>query len=87
MDVLHATLVSNRSIGVVGDHDLGFVVTEEYALRALRGEAAPSWFPPLSELVIGVALAILVLERALEFFFRAHAEVFAGIRAMPLSLS
>jgi hypothetical protein len=82
MDVLHATMVSNRSIDVVGDPLLGFVVTEQYALRALRGEAAPSWVPPLSELAIGVALAMLVLGPALEFFFRAHAEVFARMRVL-----
>lgn len=58
------------------------LVTEQYALRALRGEAAPSWVPPLSELAISIALALLVLGPALEFFFRAHAEVFARMRVL-----
>jgi len=49
---------------------------------APRGETAPSWLPPFAELMIGLALAMLVLGPALEFFFRAHAEVFARIRVL-----
>jgi hypothetical protein len=59
---------------------LGFVVTEYYALKALRGEVAPSWLPSLSELAISGAMLILVLVPAVDFFFvRAQAELLARL--------
>jgi hypothetical protein len=66
---------------------LGFVVTEYYALKALRGEVAPSWLPPLGELAITGAMLILVLVPALDFFLvRAQAELLARMLALnPIS--
>ena len=56
---------------------LAFVVTEEYALTALRGKVAPSWVPLLTEIAIAAALATLVLAPAFDFLFRAQAELLA----------
>lgn len=62
---------------------LGFVVTEYYALKALRGEVAPSWLPPLAELAITSAMLILVLVPAIDFFLvRAQAELLARVLAL-----
>jgi hypothetical protein len=62
---------------------LGFVVTEYYALKALRGEVAPSWLPPLGEVAITVAMLILVLVPAIDFFLvRAQAELLARVLAL-----
>jgi hypothetical protein len=62
---------------------LGFVVTEYYALKALRGEAVPSWLPPLSEVAISGAMLILVFVPAVDFFFvRAQAELLARVLAV-----
>jgi hypothetical protein len=66
---------------------LGFVVTEYYALKALRGEVAPSWLPPLGELAITSAMLILVLVPAIDFFLvRAQAELLARVLTVkPIS--
>jgi hypothetical protein len=66
---------------------LGFVVTEYYALKTLRGEVAPSWLPSLSELAISGAMLILVLVPAVDFFLvRAQAELLAKLLAVkPVS--
>jgi hypothetical protein len=66
---------------------LGFVVTEYYALKALRGAVAPSWLPRISESAISGAMLILVLVPAVDFFFvRAQAELLAKMLAVkPVS--